>query len=226
MPSPTKTRSPFATRSHGSGLAASGTPTSLAAETQGQADWKRSRRALRGPKMRRIGKRFPLWSASRCCAHLAGFLLHGFTLQGLSRYVWGGLVRISSSTTHLVGQLVCHFFGSRRFATDDARPTWRGWRSIAGESWHHNHHAFPPAPAWLAGMSSIVRAADRTAAALGSRGTSCRSRRATGGEPSGPPGDARAQARPADRPPATQPPHSAQDVTPSLGRVVWPTSIT
>ena len=39
---------------------------------------------------------------------------------------------------------VCHFFGRRRFETDDYS-TNVGWLSMAsmGESWHHNHHAFP-----------------------------------------------------------------------------------
>ena len=39
---------------------------------------------------------------------------------------------------------ICHFHGSRRFATDD-RSTNVWWLSVAslGEAWHHNHHAFP-----------------------------------------------------------------------------------
>jgi stearoyl-CoA desaturase (delta-9 desaturase) len=39
---------------------------------------------------------------------------------------------------------VCHFFGSRRFDIDD-HSTNVGWLSVLslGESWHHNHHAFP-----------------------------------------------------------------------------------
>jgi stearoyl-CoA desaturase (delta-9 desaturase) len=39
---------------------------------------------------------------------------------------------------------VCHFFGSRRFAIDD-QSTNVAWLAIPslGESWHHNHHAFP-----------------------------------------------------------------------------------
>ena len=39
---------------------------------------------------------------------------------------------------------VCHFFGRRRFATDDLS-TNVAWLAIPslGESWHHNHHAFP-----------------------------------------------------------------------------------
>ncbi len=39
---------------------------------------------------------------------------------------------------------VCHFFGSRRFDIED-RSTNVAWLAIPslGESWHHNHHAFP-----------------------------------------------------------------------------------
>ena len=39
---------------------------------------------------------------------------------------------------------MCHFFGSRRFDTDD-RSTNVFWLALPslGESWHHNHHAFP-----------------------------------------------------------------------------------
>ena len=39
---------------------------------------------------------------------------------------------------------VCHFFGRRRFDIDD-HSTNVGWLAVLslGESWHHNHHAFP-----------------------------------------------------------------------------------
>jgi stearoyl-CoA desaturase (delta-9 desaturase) len=38
----------------------------------------------------------------------------------------------------------CQFFGSRRFETDD-QSTDVSWLAIPslGESWHHNHHAYP-----------------------------------------------------------------------------------
>ncbi|HEX4435697.1 MAG TPA: fatty acid desaturase [Solirubrobacteraceae bacterium] len=117
-------------------------------ETQGQADWKRYARDLyEDPKMRRIGKRFPLWVAlSLLLPTLAGFALHGWTLQGAIRgYVWGGLVRIFL-VHHVTWSVnsVCHYFGRRRFAVED-RSTNVAWLAIPslGESWHHNHHAFP-----------------------------------------------------------------------------------
>jgi stearoyl-CoA desaturase (delta-9 desaturase) len=39
---------------------------------------------------------------------------------------------------------LCHFFGRRRFTTDDESRN-LAWLSLfsLGESWHHNHHAFP-----------------------------------------------------------------------------------
>lgn len=39
---------------------------------------------------------------------------------------------------------VCHYFGTRRFSTDDHSTNvfWLALPSL-GESWHHNHHAFP-----------------------------------------------------------------------------------
>ena len=117
-------------------------------ETQGQADWKRYARDLYDdPKMRRIGRRFPLLVVvSLLVPTVAGFVLHGFTVEGAIRgYVWGGLVRIFL-VHHVTWSVnsVCHFFGSRRFDIED-RSTNVGWLAILslGESWHHNHHAFP-----------------------------------------------------------------------------------
>jgi stearoyl-CoA desaturase (delta-9 desaturase) len=75
-----------------------------------------------------------------------GFALHGFTLGGALRgYVWGGLVRVFL-LHHVTWSInsVCHFAGSRRFATDDESRNvfWLALPSL-GEAWHHNHHAFP-----------------------------------------------------------------------------------
>jgi stearoyl-CoA desaturase (delta-9 desaturase) len=97
--------------------------------------------------MRRIGRRFPLWVAlSLLAPTLAGFALHGFTAGGALRgLVWGGLVRIFL-VHHVTWSVnsVCHFFGGRRFDVDD-HSTNVGWLAVLslGESWHHNHHAFP-----------------------------------------------------------------------------------
>ncbi len=117
-------------------------------ENQGQADWKRYAPDLyEDPGMRAIGRNFPLIAfASLAIPTVAGFVLHGFTLDGAARgLVWGGLVRIFF-VHHVTWSVnsVCHFFGARRFDVDD-QSTNVAWLSVLslGESWHHNHHAFP-----------------------------------------------------------------------------------
>jgi stearoyl-CoA desaturase (delta-9 desaturase) len=117
-------------------------------ETQGQADWKRYASELyEDPAMRRIGRRFPwLVLLSVLIPTVAGFALHGFTLGGALRgLIWGGLVRIFL-VHHVTWSVnsVCHFFGRRRFDLDDhsTNVSWLALLSL-GESWHHNHHAFP-----------------------------------------------------------------------------------
>jgi stearoyl-CoA desaturase (Delta-9 desaturase) len=117
-------------------------------ETQGQADWKRYAPDLyEDPGMRRIGRRFPALAVlSLLIPAAAGFVLDGFTLDGALRgLVWGGLVRIFF-VHHITWSVnsICHFFGSRRFDVDD-HSTNVGWLAVLslGESWHHNHHAFP-----------------------------------------------------------------------------------
>ena len=134
---------------HGSGLKGLWhAHTGWLLETQGQADWKKYAKDLyEDPKMRAIGRRFPLFVlASLLVPTVLGFVLHGFTLEGALRgYVWGGLVRIFL-VHHVTWSVnsVCHFFGSRRFDVED-RSTNVAWLAIPslGESWHHNHHAFP-----------------------------------------------------------------------------------
>jgi stearoyl-CoA desaturase (delta-9 desaturase) len=117
-------------------------------ETQGQADWKKFAPDLyEDAGMRRISRAFPqLVLVSLALPTLAGFLLNGFTVGGaLQGLVWGGLVRIFL-VHHVTWSVnsVCHFFGRRRFDIED-HSTNVGWLAVLslGESWHHNHHAFP-----------------------------------------------------------------------------------
>jgi stearoyl-CoA desaturase (delta-9 desaturase) len=134
---------------HGSGLAGLWhAHTGWLLETQGQADWRKYARDLYDdPTMRAIGRRFPLIAfLSLAAPTLAGWALHDFTLSGaLQGLVWGGLVRIFL-VHHVTWSVnsICHFFGTRRFQIDD-RSTNVAWLSVLslGESWHHNHHAFP-----------------------------------------------------------------------------------
>jgi stearoyl-CoA desaturase (Delta-9 desaturase) len=134
---------------HGSGLRGLWhAHTGWLLETQGQADWKRYASELyEDPKMRTIGKRFPLLVlVSLLAPTLAGWALHGFTWSGaLQGYIWGGLVRIFL-VHHVTWSInsICHTFGSRRFDIED-QSTNVAWLAVfsLGESWHHNHHAFP-----------------------------------------------------------------------------------
>jgi stearoyl-CoA desaturase (Delta-9 desaturase) len=116
--------------------------------TQGQADWKKYATDLYEDRsMRQIGRRFPyLVLLSLLIPTALGFVLHGFTLEGAIRgYIWGGLVRIFL-VHHVTWSVnsVCHFFGRRRFDIED-QSTNVPWLALLsfGESWHHNHHAFP-----------------------------------------------------------------------------------
>ena len=81
-----------------------------------------------------------------CCPRCLGYLFTGGTLKGaLTGLFWGGLVRIFM-LHHVTWSInsVCHFFGRRRFEIEDhsTNVLWLALPSF-GESWHHNHHAFP-----------------------------------------------------------------------------------
>ncbi len=134
---------------HGSGLRGLWhAHTGWLLENQGQADWKRYAAELYEDRhMRRIGRSFPwLVLLSLALPTALGFVLDGFTLRGaVLGYVWGGLVRIFL-VHHVTWSVnsICHFFGRRRFEIED-QSTNVAWLSLVsfGESWHHNHHAFP-----------------------------------------------------------------------------------
>ncbi len=98
--------------------------------------------------MRCINKGFPLIALySLLLPFLLRFALSGGSLVsgGLSAMLWGGLVRIFM-VHHITWSInsICHFFGSRRFKTDDESTNvyWLALPSL-GETRHHNHHAFP-----------------------------------------------------------------------------------
>ncbi|HEY7891977.1 MAG TPA: acyl-CoA desaturase [Solirubrobacteraceae bacterium] len=117
-------------------------------ETHGQASSSRfAADLLEDPKMRAISRAFP-WIAlsTLLLPFLAGLALSGGSLMaGLSALLWGGLVRIFL-VHHITWSInsICHFFGRRRFDTDDHSTNvfWLALPSL-GEAWHHNHHAFP-----------------------------------------------------------------------------------
>jgi stearoyl-CoA desaturase (delta-9 desaturase) len=115
--------------------------------TQGRADWKRYAPDLyEDTGMRTISRRFvPILVAGLALPALAGYLVSGTVAGAATGLLWGGLVRIFF-VHHITWSVnsVCHFLGSRRFDTDD-RSTNVFWLALPslGESWHHNHHAFP-----------------------------------------------------------------------------------
>lgn len=115
--------------------------------TQGRADWKRYAPDLyEDPGMRTIARQFvPLVTASLALPALAGYVASGTLAGAATGLLWGGFVRIFF-VHHVTWSVnsVCHFLGNRRFDTDD-RSTNVFWLALPslGESWHHNHHAFP-----------------------------------------------------------------------------------
>jgi stearoyl-CoA desaturase (Delta-9 desaturase) len=117
------------------------------ATTQGQAEKRRfARELVEDPTMRRINRTFPyLVLAGLAIPFVLGFALTGTVHGALTGLLWGGFVRIFL-VHHVTWSVnsVCHFFGRRRFQTDDQSTNvfWLALPSL-GESWHHNHHAFP-----------------------------------------------------------------------------------
>lgn len=115
--------------------------------TQGRADWKRYAPDLyEDAGMRTISRRFvSILLAGLALPALAGYLVSGTLAGAATGLLWGGLVRVFF-VHHVTWSVnsVCHFLGSRRFDTDD-RSTNVFWLALPslGESWHHNHHAFP-----------------------------------------------------------------------------------
>jgi stearoyl-CoA desaturase (delta-9 desaturase) len=101
---------------------------------------------VREKEMRWISQHFlAIVAAGLILPGIAGFAIKGTVGGLLTGFLWGGLVRmfVLHHITYSVNS-VGHYFGRRRFVTDDksknvallAIPT-------LGEAWHHNHHAFP-----------------------------------------------------------------------------------
>jgi len=89
---------------------------------------------------------FVLWSLVGLAIPFGlGVLLGGTVAAGLDGLLWGGVVRVFvlHHVTYSINSL-CHFFGRRRFLTEDHSRNllWLAPLSF-GEAWHNNHHAFP-----------------------------------------------------------------------------------
>jgi stearoyl-CoA desaturase (delta-9 desaturase) len=116
-------------------------------ETQGAASKRKYAPDLMEDKgMRAINRNFLWWVAIPfAVAFGLGFALTGELKGALTAMLWGGFVRIFF-LHHVTWSInsICHFFGTRRFETDDHSTNvfWLALPSL-GESWHHNHHAFP-----------------------------------------------------------------------------------
>ena len=101
---------------------------------------------MEDPGMRRISHlEIPLVAATLLLPFALGLALTGELAGGLTALLWGGFVRVFF-VHHVTWSInsICHFFGRRRFDLDDESTNvfWLALPSL-GESWHHNHHAFP-----------------------------------------------------------------------------------
>ena len=135
---------------------------------QGRAEWSRHAPDLcEDPGMRLISRRFvSLVLLSLVLPAAAGFLITGTWWGALTGFLWGGLVRVFF-VHHVTWSInsVCHFMGTRRFDTEDESRNvfWLALPTL-GESWHHNHHAFPRSAAhglrrWELDPGAVVIAA-------------------------------------------------------------------
>jgi stearoyl-CoA desaturase (delta-9 desaturase) len=114
--------------------------------------------------MRFVSRNFLIWVVLGLVLPFAlGYALTGGLAGALTALFWGGLVRVFF-VHHITWSInsICHFFGARRFDTDD-RSTNVFWLALPslGEAWHHNHHAFPRAAQqglrwWEVDLSALV----------------------------------------------------------------------
>jgi len=113
----------------------------------GRAEWSRYAPDLSEDRgMRLINRHFTsLVVLGLALPAAAGYLITGTPAGAATGLLWGGLVRIFF-VHHVTWSVnsICHFLGTRRFEVDD-RSTNVFWLALPslGESWHHNHHAFP-----------------------------------------------------------------------------------
>jgi stearoyl-CoA desaturase (delta-9 desaturase) len=118
-------------------------------DRQGQAAYtKYAKDLVEDAGMRRINRLFPLWVGLGIAVPFGlGYAIDGTLAGALTAALWGGFVRIFL-LHHVTWSInsICHFFGTRRFAVEDHSTNvfWLALPSM-GESWHHNHHAFPRA---------------------------------------------------------------------------------
>jgi stearoyl-CoA desaturase (delta-9 desaturase) len=93
-----------------------------------------------------VDKLFGLWVfVSFAIPFALGWIIGGGLGAALTALLWGGFVRVFL-LHHVTWSInsICHFFGRKRFDIEDESRNvfWLAPLSM-GESWHHNHHAFP-----------------------------------------------------------------------------------
>jgi len=116
-------------------------------DSHGRAEAERYARDLvEDPGMRFLSRNFLAVAALGLLIPAGlGFLIDGTLKGALTGLLWGGFVRMFM-LHHVTWSInsVCHFFGRRRFEVEDHSTNvfWLALPSF-GESWHHNHHAFP-----------------------------------------------------------------------------------
>jgi stearoyl-CoA desaturase (delta-9 desaturase) len=133
-------------------------------ETVGTAERERfAADLLKDRVLQVIDKMFFVWvGLTFAIPFVLGWLIGGGLGAALTALLWGGLVRVFL-LHHVTWSInsVCHFFGRKRFNVDDESRNvfWLAPFSM-GESWHHNHHAFPTSA--FHGLSRWERVADPT----------------------------------------------------------------
>jgi stearoyl-CoA desaturase (delta-9 desaturase) len=105
---------------------------------------------MKDPVIAFIDRTFLLWAVGGLgMAFGLGYLIGGSFHAALTGLLWGGGVRmlVVHHVTYSINSL-CHFFGSRSYATPDESRN-LVWLALPtfGESWHNNHHAFPTSAA-------------------------------------------------------------------------------
>jgi stearoyl-CoA desaturase (delta-9 desaturase) len=119
---------------------------------------------MKDPIIARVDKTFVVWVVAGLAFPFSlGWLIGGSIDTALTGLLWGGAVRmlVLHHVTYSINSL-CHFFGRKRFDVDDESRNlaWLAPFSF-GESWHHNHHAFPTSAHhglrwWEFDISSLV----------------------------------------------------------------------
>ena len=105
---------------------------------------------MKDPLIRWVDRTFLLWVfVGLFASWTLGYLIGGTLTAAWTGLLWGGGVRmlVVHHVTYSINSL-CHFFGEKRYPTDDHSRNllWLALPTL-GESWHNNHHAFPTSAA-------------------------------------------------------------------------------